>query len=169
MEKIFLKTNYTPTERPFYRNNFALMIRCASHCFPIFNILFDWRSSYHLHKILSTCLLDRKTMWGTPYINDNFFDCIDLKMVWPTIWRFTKDWRVAHSVVKFNRRYKIGLALLIPTFATNSDCFKIAYLICFLNFVPWKNLYSHSNVETFSFWMNVYSVHKFGRNSSYRS
>ena len=38
----------------------------ASYCFPNFEIFLDWRSSYHMHKMLSTCLFDRKTIWGTP-------------------------------------------------------------------------------------------------------
>ena len=42
-------------------------VLCASHCFPIFNVFIDWRSSYHVHKNLSTCLLDRKIMRGPPY------------------------------------------------------------------------------------------------------
>ena len=37
---------------------------CASRCFPIFHVLIDWRSSYHVHKILSIWLLNRKTMVG---------------------------------------------------------------------------------------------------------
>ena len=28
------------------------VILCASHCFPIFNAIIDWRSSYHEHKNL---------------------------------------------------------------------------------------------------------------------
>ena len=30
-------------------------VPCASHCFPILDIFIDESSSYHLHKILSTC------------------------------------------------------------------------------------------------------------------
>ena len=32
----------------------------VSHCFPICNVFIDLRSSYHVHKILYTCSLDRK-------------------------------------------------------------------------------------------------------------
>ena len=43
-------------------NLISHLLPCPSHCFSIFNILIDWRSSYHMHKILCTYFLDRKTM-----------------------------------------------------------------------------------------------------------
>ena len=50
-----------------HRYTTYIQLWCASHCFPIFYL--DGRSSYHMHKILSTGFLDRKTMRGTPYLH----------------------------------------------------------------------------------------------------
>ena len=48
-------------------SSIAPVLPCASHCFPILNIFIEYRSSYYVHEILSTCFHYRKTMWGTPY------------------------------------------------------------------------------------------------------
>ena len=44
-----------------------IWITCTSGCFAIINVFIDLRSSYHVRKFVSTCLLDWKTMRGTPY------------------------------------------------------------------------------------------------------
>ena len=61
------KSLFTLHPSPLYDT--PLNLPCASGCFPIINVLIEWRPSYHVHKILSTTLLDRETMRGTRYLN----------------------------------------------------------------------------------------------------
>ena len=45
-----------------------LELQSLTQLFIYLNVLIGWRPGYHERKILSTCFLDRKTIWRTRYV-----------------------------------------------------------------------------------------------------